>query len=376
MIRINRRSGRAIALSLVVATVTGCALPRTGPTKNEIFEGSVQNQGDAFIVTVDDRVTKMTGASSALGFPERLINAATLGSDTIRPGDTLALRIWENVEDGLLASAGSGGAPLDEIQVDGNGFIFVPYAGRIRAAGNTPEAIRRIITEKLEAQTPDPQVLVNRVAGDGATVSLIGNVGGQGVYPIERPTRTLTAMLAQAGGITLSPEITQVTLIRGHEAGTVWLGDLYRDPTLDVSLRAGDRILVEQDKRFFTAMGATGAQTKVPFDTQTITAIEAMANVGGLSPALADPTGIFIFRDERAEIANAVLARNDLFGDQRLVYVLDLTSPNGVFVARDFQVRDGDTIYVTEAPYSQFSKVLSAIVTPLGTAASVEALVE
>ena len=91
MIRINRRSGRAIALSLVVATVTGCALPRTGPTKNEIFEGSVQNQGDAFIVTVDDRVTKMTGASSALGFPERLINAATLGSDTIRPGDTLTV---------------------------------------------------------------------------------------------------------------------------------------------------------------------------------------------------------------------------------------------------------------------------------------------
>lgn len=376
MIRIDRRSGRALALSLLVATLAGCALPRTGPTKNEIFEGSVQKQGNAFIVTVDDRVALATSASASLGFPKQLIEAPTLGSDTIRPGDTLALRIWENVQDGLLASAGTGGAPLEEIQVDGNGFIFVPYAGRIRAAGNTPEAIRRIITEKLEAQTPDPQVLVNRVAGDGATVSLIGNVGGQGVYPIERPTRTLTAMLAQAGGITLSPEITQVTLIRGHESGTVWLGDLYRDPALDVALRSGDRILVEQDKRFFTALGATGTQTKVPFDTQTITAIEAMANVGGLSPALADPTGIFVFRDEPAEVANAVLARQDLFGDQRMVYVLDLTSPNGVFVARDFQVRDGDTIYVTEAPYSQFSKVLSAIVTPLGTAASVEALVE
>ncbi|WP_319637370.1 polysaccharide biosynthesis/export family protein [Kangsaoukella pontilimi] len=376
MFRIHRPYGRAVALSVAVALVSGCALPRTGPTKNEIFAGSVQKQGDAYIVTVDDRVAKLTSVTPALGFPTKLINAATLGSDTIQPGDTLSLRIWENVQDGLLASAGTGGAALQEIQVDGNGFIFVPYAGRIRAAGNSPEAIRRIITEKLEAQTPDPQVLVNRVAGDGATVSLIGNVGGQGVYPIERPTRTLTAMLAQAGGITLTPDITQVTLIRGHESGTVWLSDLYRDPALDISLRAGDRILVEQDNRSFTALGATGAQTKVPFDTPTLTAIEAMANVGGLSPNLADPTGIFVFRDETPEVANAVLARNDFVDEQRVVYVLDLTSPNGVFVARDFDIRDGDTIYVTEAPYTQFSKILSAIVQPLGAAASIETLVE
>ena len=376
MIRVYRPIGRAVALSVMVVILTGCALPRTGPTKNEIYAGSVQKQGDAFIVSVDDRVTKLTEVAPVSGFPQKLIEAPSLGSDTVRAGDTLGLRIWENVEDGLLASAGTGGAALQEIQVDGNGFIFVPYAGRIRAAGNSPEAIRRIITEKLEAQTPDPQVVVNRLAGDGATVSLIGNVSGQGVYPIERPTRTLTAMLAQAGGITLTPEITQVTLIRGHESGTVWLDALYKDPSLDIALRAGDRILVEQDTRFFTALGATGAQTRVQFPTQTISAVEAVANVGGLSPALADPTGIFVFREEPAEVANQILARNDLQGEQRMIYVLDLTSPNGVFLARDFSIRDGDTIYVTEAPFSQFNKVLAAALAPLSAASSVQVLTE
>ncbi len=376
MLRIYRRSGRAVALGVAVVILAGCALPRTGPTKAEIYEGSVQKQGDAFIVSVDDRVTHLTSTLPTLGFPSNLLSASTLGSDVIQPGDTLALRIWENVQDGLLASAGTGGAPLEEIQVDGNGFIFVPYAGRIRAAGNTPEAIRRIITEKLEAQTPDPQVLVNRVAGDGATVSLVGNVAGQGIYPIERPTRTLTAMLAQAGGVTLAPEITQVTLIRGRENGTVWLSDLYRDPSLDVSLRAGDRILVEQDQRFFAALGATGTQTKVPFDTQTITAIEAVAIVGGLSATLADPTGIFVFRDESANVANSVLNRTDLTSPQKLVYILDLSGPNGVFFARDFQIRDGDTLYVTEAPYAQFNKVIESIVAPISTAASITTLIE
>ncbi len=45
---------------------------------------------------------------------------------------------------------------LTEVQVDGSGYIFVPYAGRIKASGNSPEALRRIITSKLDAQTPDP----------------------------------------------------------------------------------------------------------------------------------------------------------------------------------------------------------------------------
>lgn len=367
---------RWVALCAAASVLAGCGLPRSGPTKNEIFAGSVERQGNAFIVTADDRVTLATAYDPSLAFSEGFLNAGVLGSDTVRPGDTLGLMIWENVDDGLLATEGAAAAQLEEIQVDGDGFIFVPYAGRIRAAGNTPEGIRRIITEKLEAQTPDPQVVVRRLAGDGATVSLIGGIGAQGVYPIERPTRTLTAMLARAGGITLPPEITQITLIRGGHTGTIWLEDLYSDPRLDIALRAGDRILVEEDERFYTALGATGAQVKVPFETQSVSAIEALATVGGLAPNLADPTGIFVFREEPASVANEVLNRTDLVGEQRMVYLLDLTSANGVFVARDFDIRDQDTVYVTEAPYSQFNKVLQAIVAPVGTAASFQQITE
>jgi len=47
-----------------------------------------------------------------------------------------------------------------------------------------------------------------------------------------------------------------------------------------------------------------------------------------------------------------------------------LTEPNGLFIARDFSIRDGDTIYVTEAPFSQFNKTISAA---LGSLSSVDA---
>jgi len=365
---------RAVAMTAALGIVSSCGLPRSGPTKREIYAGSVQKDGDAFIVTVNDHVTRATASVPALGFSNAFKNAGVVGSDTIRPGDTLGLTIWENVSDPLLGAPGSNATPLQEVQVDGAGFIFIPYAGRVRAAGNTPEALRRILTAKLDKQTPDPQVLVTRLAGDGATVSIVGGVGGQGVYPIERPTRTLSAMLAKAGGIAVEAEIAQITVIRGNKQGKIWFQDLYKHPELDIALRGGDRILVEQDTRSFMALGATGSQSRVPFTAQSLSALEAIAQVGGLSSNFADPTGVFVLRDEPARVANAVMNRKDLQGEQRMVYVLDLTEPTGLFLARDFIIRDGDTIYITEAPFVRWSKTLSALMGTLNSADTINTL--
>lgn len=371
MTPIMTKWARPIALVSALAVLAACGLPQVGPNKRQIFAGSVQQEGDAFVVTVNDRVTRATAVTPALGFSQAFVNAGQVGSDTIQPGDTLGLTIWENVDQGLLTGTGQNAAALEEVQVDGAGFIFVPYAGRIKAAGNSPEAIRRIITEKLEQQTPDPQVQVRRLAGDGSTVTLLGAVGGQGVYAIERPTRTLASMLARAGGVAVAPEIAQVTVTRGTHQGKIWFQDLYTNPALDIALRGGDRILVEEDTRSFTALGATGGQARVAFESQDLSALEAIAQVGGLNAASADPTGVFVFRNEPADIAGQVLGRSDLVGAQRLVYVLDLTQPNGMFHARDFVIRDGDTLYVTEAPFTQWNKTISALT---GSAQSVNAL--
>lgn len=366
--------GRRAALFGLAGTLAACGLPQLGPNKRQIFAGSVQNEGDAFVVSVNDRVTRATAVVSSLGFDDNFLRAGVLGSDMINPGDTLGITIWENVEDGILTTAGAP-ASLTEVQVDGAGFIFIPYAGRIRAAGNTPEAVRRIITEKLESQTPDPQVMVQRLAGDGATVSISGEVGSQGIYPIERPTRTLSAMLAKAGGVSIPPEVARVQLVRGTKSGKVWYLDLFENPRNDIALRAGDRILVEPDSRAYTVLGATGSQSRIKFDTKNLSAIEALAQVGGLVSSASDPTGVFIFRNEPAEIANNVLGRNDLVGAQRMIYVLNLTAPNGMFMARDFLIRDQDTIYVTEAPYVQWTKVLTAITSSVGAATAVQGAV-
>ncbi len=367
------RWARPITVVLSASLLASCGLPGVGPTKNQIYAGSVQREGDAFVVAINDRVTRTTAVVPALGFSDQLKNTSVQSADIIRPGDTLGLTIWENVDDGLLAGTGANATALESVQVDGSGFIFVPYAGRIKAAGNTPEAIRRIITKKLEDQTPDPQVEVRRTAGDGATVSILGSAGAQGVYPITRPTRTLASMLANAGGLGEATEIAQITLTRGNHSETIWFEDLYSNPDLDIALRDGDRILVEADQRSFTALGAAGSQTRMTFDTQTLSLVEALAQLGGLAATTADPTGVFVFRNEPAEIANAVLGRNDLVGAQRLIYVMDLTEPNGLFMARDFLIRDNDTIYVTEAPSVQWNRTIASLTGTLGGAQSLTA---
>lgn len=360
-----------LALIGAVLTVTACGLPRSGPNKKEILSGSIEKGGSTHVVLVNDHVNRAANFAPTYGFSNDFRSATTVGADTIRPGDVLGLSVWENVDDGLLASMGTSSTALEQLQVDSNGYIFVPYAGRIKASGNSPEELRALITAKLETQTPDPQVMVTRVAGDGATVSVMGKVVGQGVFPIERPTRTLSAMLARAGGVSIEPEVAVVTVKRGNSSGKVWLRDIYGHASNDIALRPGDVVLVEEDQRNFTALGAFGGQTKVPLGNEQVNAIEAIALVGGLSTMLADPKGVFVLREEPQSVARAVLRSNTIQGTQRVAYVLDLTKPDGLFLARDFAIRDGDTVYVTEAPFVQWQKSIRSVTGTAGEVSSV-----
>ena len=353
--------------------VGACALPRSGPTRSEIITGAADPASPSPIVAVDARVIAATAEAPLPGFGMSFRNALPLSPDLISPGDILSLRVYENVRDAPLLSEDGGQSTIQDLVVDGDGYIFVPYAGPVRAAGFTIEGLRVEIADLLSLQTPSPQVIVNRAAGDGATVSVSGNIGA-GIFPIERPTRTLIGMLARAGGVQSDPGITLVRVTRGRESGQVWLSDLYEDPGLDIALRPGDRIMVEEDSRAFIALGATGQQTRVAFDSAEMTALDALSRVGGLSPDLADPTGIFILRRERAETARALGVADPVRDPQPLIYQLDMTSPQGVFLAGSFGVRDGDVILVTEAPYAQWRKVTSAFFGAVGTAAQIEQL--
>ncbi|MDZ4095044.1 MAG: polysaccharide export protein, partial [Paracoccaceae bacterium] len=75
------KGARSLTLVALVASVSACGLPRAGPNKQEIYAGSVLKQGDAFIVTVNSRVTQATSVVPAFGFGSNFRNAGLIGSD-------------------------------------------------------------------------------------------------------------------------------------------------------------------------------------------------------------------------------------------------------------------------------------------------------
>ena len=368
------RMSRLTILSAVCLVLASCGLPSSGPSVKDIRDSSVENGGDIHIVDVTQGVIEATVREQSSGFDRVFLNAKPVSVEVINSGDILTVTIWENVENGLFATMGSKVTTMPALLVDQAGDIFIPYAGMIKAAGRTSNELRVEITNLLSSQTPDPQIEVRREAGNSATVSILGGVGGQGIYPIEAATTRLTGMLASAAGITLDPSVVKITVRRGSSIGNIWFQDLLDHPENNIALRAGDQIIIEEDERFFLTMGTTG-QRRVSFETHNPSVLEALASVGGLRSSQSDATGIFVFREEAAVTANRVLGRNDLRGTQRFAYVVDLTVESGLFVGGKFLIHDEDIVYVTEAPYVKWRTLLYTIVGGLNAAVALDSAV-
>nr|WP_276616089.1 polysaccharide biosynthesis/export family protein [Rhodobacter sp. SGA-6-6] len=244
------------------------------------------------------------------------------------------------------------------MQVLQSGEIFVPYVGHIRASGRSIEQVRLNILTALEPQTPNPQITLERVPGSGASISLLGAVTAQGVYPIEVDTMRLTAMLARAGGVAAPLEETVIRVDRGRTSGEARLSLIVADPVQDIALRPGDRITFIRDDRTITVLGATGGQTRIPVPRHDYRLIDLLGDAGGLNGNIANAKGVFVFRStERGGVDT-----------ERLVIRFDLSTPAGIFAARTFRMRHADTVYVSEAPIRNAQKVI-ATVTGVATSA-------
>jgi len=379
----NRTSSRTISLlrnAVLIAGIAlaaaGCTLPSSGPRAGAILAAG-ERVNDFTVVPVTAAVATASRLDDSLAFDSTLTGAGLVSTDTIAVGDTLSITIWESPDAGILSSEGQRVAALDEIRVGETGDVFVPYAGSIRASGRSPEELRRAITDALAGQTPSPQVSVNRTPGNATSISVLGGVGQPGVYPIDLGTRRLSGVLAAAGGVEIRPDVAQVSLTRGGRSSRIWLQDLYDNPTLDVAVRPNDRIVVEEDRRSFTVLGASGRQARLPFSKPAMTALEALAAAGGLDANSANPTGIFIFRVEPPAIARAVTGK-PVDTPQQIAYTIDFSTPEGLLAAREFVIRDSDTIYIAEAPVASWRRAIgiaSSAVSFAGSAAAAEDLV-
>ena len=366
---------RGLRLGFVLFVAGGlaaCALPRSGPDYGEITAApSADLPFDVVPVTAEG--VSLARADENLGFGQGVLAAAAENTSLIESGDVLAITVWENAQDGLLNATGTGATVLPDKRVDERGMIHVPYVGPVQARGRSMAELRAAIRAQLAERTLDPQVDVFPHASDARAVSVQGAVNAPGLYPIRPATRRVLPMLAQSGGVNADPEVVRIRIRRGSETGEIWLQDLYDRPEMNVALRTGDALIAERDRRIFTALGAVGRSSTVPFPVRDLSVTRALGQVSGLIDDEADPTGIFLFRTEPAEVA-AKLFPGQPPRPRRVVYILDLTQPGGMFLASEFIMRDQDTLYVTAAPFTQWRKVISSIAPVLGLAGATRAL--
>jgi polysaccharide biosynthesis/export protein len=289
----------------------------------------------------------------------------------VSPGDTVELTIWNTEGNSLLTAPGQRFITLPPMQVSTDGTIFLPYIGETRIGGLSTEGARSAVQTAYATVSPSTQASLALAEGRQSSVSLISGVTKPGVFPLPDQDMTLLEVLAQAGGTEPNFVNPQVRLQRGNRTYGISMARLLADAALNTTLVGGDRVYVEEDKRYFLSLGAASKETQVHFPRDHVSALDAVSLIGGLTDDRANAGGILILR----RFPDSAV-RRDGSGPRhvRTIFTVDLTSADGLFSAGQFQINAGDLIYITEAPMIDTARTLGLIGVAFGLGNSAQDL--
>lgn len=355
---------------LSLAILAACSLPRGAAMVTEVVKEKDAENPTFQVVEVSRANVANLGRWPVTGWKGSyrwLSGTRGPVSSIIRPGDRVNLVIWESQENSLLSGPEQKSTPMNGLIVSPSGTIFVPYLDDVRVSGMTPDQARKKIQKDLAGIAPDAQVQLVRQSGMSNSVDLVSGVPKPGTYPLPNRNYSILSLIAQGGGIAPSLRNPLVRLIRHGKTYEIRAEKLFESGRTAVVLRGGDKVLVEEDRRYFTALGATGREQLVNFDREHVTALEAMSMIGGLSDGRANPKGVLILRD----YAKRQLRSNGKGpGMRQVVFTLDLTTADGLFAARSFRVNPGDTVLATESPVTSVRTIFGLIGSVVGIANS------
>lgn len=352
-------------LLFLATALTACSLPRGAALQSEILREENAEVPSFDVVPVTRAAVPMladwpvTGWSGSYRWPEA---GRGPGSPIIRPSDQINLVIWDSQENSLLTTPGQKNIVLEAMEVSATGTIFVPYVGEVVVTGVTPQQARERVQDALIDIVPSAQVQLSTAQGAENSVDLVSGVASPGSYPLPSRDYTILSGLAAGGGIMESLQNPLVRLIRGSETYEIRADELFADASRNVLLRGGDKIVVQEDDRRFTALGAAGTEDLIPFPSETLTALEAVSLMGGLSDSRADPEGVLILR----EFPQSAVGRSPGPSHPQVIFTFNLTSADGLFAARNFYVNPSDTVLATESPVTRAQTIFSLFGTVFG----------
>lgn len=302
----------------------------------------------------------------------------------IGTGDAVTVTIWEAAAGGLFSTAsiagvtpGSRTATIPEQEVSQDGTVQVPYAGRLKLAGLRPAEAEALIVSSLKGKAIEPQAVVTITKNRNNTITVTGEVTNGMLLPVSVKGDRVLDVVAAAGGLRAPGHEVFVRLTRGEKSANVPFNTLLADARENVYVRPRDVLTVVREPQRFTAFGGTGRNELIPFDAAGMTLEQALARAGGLLDYRADSTGVFLLRFEPAHlVAEMEPQRADQITSSfvPVVYRLNLRNANSYFLARAFQMRNNDILYVANAPLTEVQKfltVVGSVVAPVASGAAI-----
>ena len=370
---------KAVAvMGLLACVIAGCsALPTAGPTVSDVRRQEVKNNQTRFdLVDIDDNVVAALLAEPRESFRSRFKKYGKPPQPRIGVGDGVVVSIWEAAGGGLFStsptehvSAGSRSVTIPEQIVGQDGGISVPFADRVPVAGRLPVEVQRTIEQRLAEKAIEPQVIVTVTKSLSNSVTVTGEVVNGARVALSLKGDRLLDLIAAVGGAKASVYETFVRLSRDGVTATIPMESLVADPAENIYAQPGDVLTLVRLPQSFTAFGATGANAQIPFPSERVTLVEALAKAGGLQDMRSDPEGVFLFRFEPPRIVRA-LGRPQLNtgpeGSSPVVYRLDLRDARSYFLAQRFPVEDKDIIYVANADFNELQKFFTLLNTLTG----------
>jgi polysaccharide export outer membrane protein len=365
----------ACAAIALAAALPGCAqLGASGPSSKSINRAQASDPRIR-IVNLDEPVTRGIIAASSIETFAKVFGDVAQRNGLIAPGDTLDVSIWEAppavlFTSGRAVTPGGGmptyasGSEFPGQMVDADGSITVPFAGRVRAVGRSPNEVAREIAARLSAKAHDPQAMVRISQNQGSDVTVVGDVATSRRIPLTTRNERLLDALAGAGGVRQPVDKVLIQITRGKTVAARPLGTIIRDPGENITLAPNDIITALFQPYSFQALGALGANAEVPIEGSGITLAQGIARVGGLQDQRANIKGVFLFRfEDPAALPPELSAGAPLTPEGRVpvIYRIDMSDPATFFVMQSFPMRDKDILYVSNAPAVDFQKFVGLV---------------
>lgn len=385
MVRMNRIA-RGALLAGLLATTAGCGsglVGQAGPSARAVMAAPEKSdlKGIDVVDLSSQAVARLGARDQQTSFASALGEAQPVGT-VVRQGDVLEVSIWEAPPAVLFGGAAGSSkladmqgtsvsttSTLPELLVGLSGSIFVPFAGNVPVAGRSTKAIESDITARLSGKAHLPQVIVRIVRNATANVTVVGEVANSSRMPLTPKGERVLDALAHAGGTRQQSGKMTIQVTRGQQVVSMPLDAVIRDPRQNVMLATGDVVTAIYQPYSFTVLGAAGKNEEVNFESTGLTLAQALGRIGGLQDQRANAKGLFIFRWEDPALASGKVA-GPVAADGRVpvIYRANLRDPATFFLAQNFAMRNGDVVYVANAPiaeFQQFVNVIASTVLPL-----------